>query len=659
MLKTRINLTILLLVIFCGSQFAQKYDLNSPDSKLRVGVTINTSVNLSVYLSNSEIVTISGIELNLDNDRNPGVNPKVVETTFKKYNEKIFPVVREKNEVIPDIYNELEIRFERQYSLKIRAYDNGIAYRFTTNYHDSIIVFEEKQNFIFPENHSIYFPEEESFITHSERLYDHTKLSKINGSRFCSLPTLIELENNAKVLILEADIENYAGMYLRGDDKDSLSLIGIFPKYPKKEELKRDRDFLVTERENFIAKSEGARNFPWRILAVSQDDKELLTNQLVYQLAPENRLTDCSWIKPGKVAWDWWNYNNIYNVDFRAGVNTKTYKFFIDFAADAGLDYIILDEGWYELGDLTSLNPEIEMDTILTHAKERGIGVILWVVWKTLDDQLTEALNLFQEWGVAGIKVDFMQRDDQKVVDYYYRVAEEAAKRKMLVDFHGSYKPAGIRRAFPNVITREGVKGLENCKWSDEASPINNLIIPFTRMVAGPMDYTPGAMINATKENFREVFTKPMSLGTRCHQLAMYVVYESPLQMLADSPTHYLKEKESLMYLSKVPTIWDETMPIDAKVGEYVLIARRSGENWFVGAMTNWEERDLVLDLGFLDEGKYIIEYYRDGINADRNAEDYKFAKTILRSDDEIRIHMAPGGGWAAFIYKTNNNSRD
>jgi alpha-glucosidase len=361
-------------------------------------------------------------------------------------------------------------------------------------------------------------------------------------------------------------------------------------------------------------------------------------------------MSDTSWIKPGKVAWDWWNFNNIFGVPFRAGVNTETYKHYIDFAAENGLEYIILDEGWYKLGDLLSVVPEIDMNALAAHAKTRGVGLVMWVVWKTFDLQMDATLDQFEKWGVKGIKVDFMQREDQWMVNYYERVAREAAKRKMLVDFHGAYKPTGLYRTWPNVVTSEGVLGLEQSKWGDMASPDNAVTFPFMRMLAGPVDYTPGAMLNAAKKDFKPIFDRPMSQGTRCQQLAMYVVFESPLQMLADSPSNYRREPESLAFLAAVPSVWDETRILSAAVGEHILVARRSGREWYVGALTNWDARDLDVDLSFLGAGEFRAVIFRDGVNAHRAGVDYAREEQAVAAADRLTIHLAPGGGWAARI---------
>ena len=376
---------------------------------------------------------------------------------------------------------------------------------------------------------------------------------------------------------------------------------------------------------------------------------------MVYKLSTPLQLKDTDWIRPGKVAWDWYNANNIYGVDFESGINTETYKYYIDFASKYGLEYIILDEGWYDIKTNDLIHPvkDIDMEALAAYGREKNVGLILWVTWKALEDQFEEALAKFSAWDIKGIKVDFMQRDDQWMVRYYEKVAKRAAEYKMLVDFHGSYKPSGLRRAYPNVITREGVRGLEQNKWEGQmANPEHNVELPFMRMLTGPMDYTPGAMVNAQKKNYAPIWDRPMSLGTRCHQLAMYVVYESPLQMLADSPSHYLKEEECMEFLSVVPAIWDDTRVLHGRFGQDVAVARRNGDEWYVGAMTNWDQRDLEIDFSFLGDGEFTIELYQDGVNAARYASDYKKITKKVTKDTKETIHLAPGGGWAARIHK-------
>jgi len=624
------------------------YDIISPDKNLRLKVTVNEKIQYSVSYQSKLLIEPSAISLRLGDGTILGAKPQVHQVKDRTVDEEIGPSIRVKNKVIVDRFKEVSLEFEGGYKLIFRVYDDGVAYRFVTDIDKEIKVVTEEVTFNFADDHAIYFPEEESFQTHSERDYKYLKLSDISDGMMCSLPALVDVADGSKVLITEADLEDYPGLYLRGGG--SRSLYGKFPAYALAEKARNDRDVPVTKRADFIAKTHGRRSFPWRVLIVADKDGDLIESEMVYKLAKPLQLTDTSWIKPGKVAWDWYNYLNIYGVDFRAGINTETYKYYIDFAAKYGVEYIILDEGWYVLGDLMHVVDGMDMEELFRYAKSKNVGIIPWVIWKTLDDQLEQAMDQFEKWGAKGLKVDFMQRDDQWMVNYYHKIATEAAKRHMMIDFHGSYKPTGLRRAYPNVITREGVRGLENCKWGDAANPEYNVTIPFIRMVAGPMDYTPGAMVNAQKQNFRPIFNRPMSLGTRCHQLAMYVVYESPLQMLADSPSNYLKERECMKFLAKVPTVWDETIVLDAKVADYVLIARRNGDEWYVGAMTDWTSRELTIDFSFLGPGRHRMEIYKDGINADRHGNDYKREQAKVRASDKMKIKLAPGGGWAAII---------
>jgi alpha-glucosidase len=371
---------------------------------------------------------------------------------------------------------------------------------------------------------------------------------------------------------------------------------------------------------------------------------------MIWKLASASEIEDPSWIKPGKVSWDWWNDNNIYGVDFKAGINTETYKYYIDFASNYNLEYIILDEGWYHLEDVLKIKKEINLPELLAYAESKNVGIILWVTWKALYDQLDLALQTFEDWGVKGIKVDFMQRDDQWMVNYYTLIAEKAAQHHLLVDFHGAYKPTGLHRTYPNVITFEGVAGMEQSKWGTKANPEHDLILPFIRMVAGPMDYTPGAMKNASQEDFRPIYSSPMSQGTRCHQLAMYVVFESPLQMLSDNPSNYLKEAEAMKFLEQVPTTWDDTKVLSAKVSDYILLTRKSKEKWFIGAMTDWDERYLSISFDFLDEGDYMLQIWQDGINADKHGADFQTKVLMVDKKTILPIHLAKGGGWVGIL---------
>jgi len=629
------------------------HTLCSPNKNLEVKIQISENIEYSVLFKSKEIFISSPISLMIDEGKELGGNAKVVDVVRRSVDEKIFPVVKEKRETVYDRCNELTLRFSDDYGLIFRVYDDGLAYRFFTRFDRKVKIVSEEATFRFSKNHHLYFPFTKSFQTSFENIYTYLPIEEITSDRIGFAPVLINMERGPWVAITEADLEDYPGMFLTGSDEGPF-LKGIFAAFPQKEELIRDRDLVVTERADYIAETEGNRMFPWRVIVIAEDEGDLVESDIVFRLSKPLEIKDTSWIKPGKVAWDWWNANNIYGVDFKAGINTETYKYYIEFASKHGIEYVILDEGWSDTTDLSRINPEIDMKELLAYAKEKNIGIILWCVWITLDKQLHNALDLFEKWGVKGIKVDFMNRDDQKVVNFYHKIAREAAKRHLVVDFHGAYKPSGLRRAYPNVLTREGVLGLEHNKWSDKETPEYDLTIPFIRMLAGPMDFTPGAMVNAQKKNFRPVFERPMSQGTRIHQLAMYVVYESPLQMLADSPSNYRKEPEMMTFLSNVPTVWDETKVLDAKVSDYIIVARKRAGEWYIGAMTDWTPRKLKVHLGFLKNGAYTAEIYSDGPNASKYASDFQKTERKVSRDDTIEIELAPGGGWVARIYRSD-----
>jgi alpha-glucosidase len=637
------------LLGFVPSAVAQEsFRLLSPDQRIELKIRSGDRVHYEVRFQGTPVLADSTFSMNLDHTI-LGLHAKVTGSKERTYDAIVEPAVRQKFAKVREHYNELRLEMEGHYAVIFRAYDEGVAYRLETSLPQSQVkVYGEESNFNFPDNYTVYYPQEESFMSHNERKYLPLKLAEIAPASIASLPAVVDV-NGVKIAIAESDIEDYPGLWLKGTGGNGLA--ATFPPYPLKETLERDRDFKVSEAADYIAVTGGTRSYPWRLLGIAAKDGDLITNQLVWLLEKPSQVQDTSWIRPGKVAWDWWNALNLSGVNFKSGVNTQTYKYYIDFAAKYGLQYIVLDEGWYKLGNVLEVVPGVNMEELAAYAKQNNVGIILWVVWKSFDDQFEAALDQFQKWGIKGIKVDFMQRNDQKLINFYSKVCRETARRKMLVDFHGGQSQVTMTRTWPNMITGEGVRGMEWSKWSAESEPQHNVTLPFTRMFLGPMDYTPGAMLNATKKSFAPISERPMAMGTRCHQLAMYVVFESPLQMLADSPSNYMREPEAMEFLGPVPTVWDESKVLDARLGEYVVIARRSGKDWYVAAMTNWTRRDLEVDLSFLPPGDFSIEAYQDGINADRNANDYKKTKTRTGDTRKLNIALAPGGGWAARIY--------
>ena len=626
------------------------FDLRSPDGRIEIRIRTAGQIRYDVVLKGRAVLENSTLSLDVEHKK-LGVQPKVTGAKQRSSDQIVEPVVREKFAKIRDHYNELKLNLAGDYAVLFRAYNEGAAYRFETSLPQAEVkIYGEESVFEFPTNFIVYYPQEDGFFSHNERKYLPQHLSEIAPAFLATLPAVVDVGDGAKIAIAESDVESYPGLWLKGTGGNGLA--ATFPPYPLKESLTGDRDYRVAESADYIAVTAGTRTFPWRVIGVAERDGDLLTNQIVYLLEKPSEVQDTSWIKPGKVAWDWWNANNVYGVDFKAGINTETYKYYVDFAAKYSISYIILDEGWYKLGNVLEVVPEINMGELTAYAKQKNVGIILWVVWKTLDDQLIPALDQFANWGVKGIKVDFMQRSDQKLIEYYYRVSRECAKRKMLVDFHGDQKPASMTRTWPNLISAEGVRGMEWSKWSADSEPKHNVTLPFTRMFLGPMDYTPGAMRNATKATFAAIHDQPMALGTRCHQLAMYVVFESPLQMLSDSPSNYMREPETMEFLGPVPTEWDETKVLDASIADYVVVARRNGPDWYVGAMTDWTPRTLEIDLSFLPAGNFTMEAYQDGVNADRNASDYKKISTPVNRNTKLKLPLASGGGWAARIHQ-------
>jgi len=655
---------ILLILVTITSQLeAQKmktFTIASPDGGIEVKVIAGEKLQWTATHRSQTIITPSTISLTLYSGEVLGNNPEIRNPKSETINNKI-AAINYKKETVPDNYNQLTLNCKGDYGIIFRAYNDGVAYRFFTKKKDSLIVRSEEANFNFSDDDSAYIPysndphNKDKYQCSFENTYQHIRLSQFVKDTVAFAPVLVELANNKKAVITEADLEEYPGMFLT-NGKTTNGLSGDFAPYVLTQ-LQNERNpvqALVTKRAGFIAKTKGTRTFPWRIVIISTNDKDLLNNDMVYRLASPSRVTDVSWIRPGKVAWDWWNDWNIAHVDFRAGVNTATYKYYADFAAANHIDYILLDEGWSDDRDIMKIVPEINLKDIIDYAARKNVGVWLWMGSYPLDQKMEEAFSTYSKLGVRGFKIDFMDRDDQGMVEYYYRVAKTAATHHIMVDFHGAYKPTGLQRTYPNVVNVEGVHGMEQLKWSNPDMPKFDVTIPFVRMIAGPMDYTPGAMRNATKQSFRPIYSQPMSQGTRCHQLAMYIMYEAPFEMLSDNPTVYMREQESVNFIASIPTTFDETVALDGKVGEYALMARRKAREWYVGGMSNWNARDVTIDLSFLKDGNYEAEIFKDGINADRDATDYKKEVIKVSSKEKLNVYLSNGGGWAARIYPSH-----
>ena len=575
---------ILLHIILCTCIVTQakNYTVSSPDGKTKVTVTAGKQLSWSINYNGERILNPSLMQMDIEGQtEQPGVNPKVIKAKTLKVNSEQTAVIPLKQRIIKDQYNQLTLTCKGNYAIVFRVYNNGAAYRFETSLKQpKVIINTETIEQNWTEGCKLYWPREKNqeYLTHCEAIFDELNISSLTNDMKGYLPIYLSTPKGTKVVIMESDLFDYPNLFLTGDRNNTLS--GEFPPVVLKSALKEgaDRDEVLLEKASYIAETEGTRTFPWRVLMINEDDKAVIENNLVYQLASPSVTQDTDWIKPGKISWDWWSTLNVYGVDFKAGVNTDTYKYFIDFASKYGIEYILLDEGWSAgTWNIKEPIPGLDIPELVRYGKERNVGLVLWTLWNPLDKELDEILDVYEKWGIKGIKVDFMQRSDQYMVNFYERVGKAAMERKLLVDFHGSFKPSGLQKKYPNVMTFEGVLGLEHDKDSRDINPVHDLILPFTRMVAGPMDYTPGAVNNATAEDFYINFVHPISLGTRAHQAALYVVYESPLQMLADSPSNYYKAPEFASFISRIPTIWEDTKAITAKIGEQLVIARKNG----------------------------------------------------------------------------------
>lgn len=640
------------------------YQVSSPDGHITVSVTVGENISYTVSRDGQTLIAPSTISMNLSDGIIFGQNDKVRKTMRSSFDET-FPTVAYKKAEVRDNYNQILLNF-KEFSLIFRAYDDGVAYRFVSNLDKkkTYEVISEQAEFNFGEDRQAFIPYvnsgaktvEGQFFNSFENTYTVQNLSQWRKDRLAFLPLVVAADDGVKILITEADLTNYPGMHVIGTE-GSNSLKGTFAPYPKVIDQGGHNKLqgMVKERENFIAKASGDEVFPWRVIVVSTSDSQLAVNDMVWKLSPKQDVgTDYSWVKPGKVAWDWWNDWNLYGVDFKAGINNETYKYYIDFASTHGIAYVILDEGWAVnlQADLFQVIPEIDIQELVDYGKERGVGIILWAGYWAFNRDMEKVCKHYSEMGVKGFKVDFMDRDDQLMVNFHARAAETAARYDLMLDFHGTYKPTGLSRRWPNVVNYEGVHGLEQMKWRPkECDQVTyDVTVPFIRMAAGPMDYTQGAMRNASKSNYRPVYNEPMSQGTRCRQLAEYVVFDSPLNMLCDSPSNYISEAECTEFIAACPETWDESLGVNGEIGKYITIARRSGDAWYVGALTNWDERDITLDLSFLGEGEWTLDIFEDGPNAQKAARDYVHTTATVPADRKITVHLAPGGGWAAKI---------
>ena len=653
----KLYLAILSLLLLIGNaSFAakeKKYVLSSPDGTLKVEISAGNELAYQVMHGNDTILSHSNIGLVLENGTIVGKTPRITGERRRKIKDNIeSPFYRFKEFVATG--NELDLKLKGGFGIIFRAYNEGVAYRFYTTQSSDIIIKEEQAEFNFKEDYTAYLPyttnDKKPMAMAYQNVYDITPLSKAQP-KLAFLPVTVDC-GSVKLTLLESDLEAYPGMFVQSQ-QGKYGLKGVFAPYPAKTDFYpwRKQEY-VTETTDFISRSRGSRSYPWRVLAITEKDTDMPVNNLVYALASPNRIGDTSWIKTGKVACDWWNDWNLKGVPFKAGINMDTYKYYIDFASRNGLEFIVLDEGWYDpkSGDMLTVIPELDLTELIAYGKSKGVEIVLWTVFNVLDSQLEAACKKYADMGIKGFKVDFLDRDDQTAVEMVYRIAEMTARYKLTLDLHGIYKPTGINRTYPHIINFESVFGMEEVKWTDIKNnmPLYDVTFPYIRMMAGPVDYTPGAMRNATKADWRAMYYTPASMGTRCHQLAAYIVHDSPFTMLCDAPTNYLNEQECVDFIASLPVEVDSTFIASGELGKYIVTVRKKDVNWYIGGMTNWDERDVQLDFSFLPEGmSYTAVLFKDGVNANKQAEDYRKETIRIDKDSRLTLHLASGGGFA------------
>lgn len=648
--KIRFILFTLLSLSVAAHAQEKQIDLQSPGGSIQVSVSLSDKIYYSVSVNKESLMQKNYLSLML-NDGTLGQNPKLLSIKKGKGANILKQDVPLKFSAVNNSYNSLVLNFKGDYSVEFRAFDDGLAYRFLTRKKGQIDVINEDFAVNFPEDYLLHVQQPGGFKTAYEEAYSQVNSKDWKSTdKMSNLPMLIDTREAYKILISESDLSDYPGMFLNGTGNNGL--LSAFPKAPLEFGEDGDRSQKILKEAGYIARTTGNRSFPWRYFVITSSDKQLIENTMTLKLASASQIKDPSWIKPGQASWEWWNDAAPYgpDVNFVSGYNLETYKYYIDFAAKFGLKYIIMDEGWAKsTTDPFTPNPKVDVHELIRYGKEKGVGIVLWLTWLTVHNHM-DVFKTFQDWGIKGLKIDFMDRSDQWIVNYYESVAKEAAKHQLLVDFHGAFKPSGLEYKYPNVISYEGVRGMEQMGGT---LPDNSLYLPFMRNAVGPMDYTPGAMLSMQPEVYKAERPNAASIGTRAYQMALFVVFESGIQMLADNPTLYYRNLDCTEFITQVPTTWDETKALEAEAGEVAVVAKRKGQTWFIGGITNGKEkeRNLELSFDFLEKGKtYTMTYFEDGINADRQAMDYRKKTVQVKSGDRFPVKMARNGGFAAVI---------
>ena len=635
----RILLTAI-AVIMTLSAYAENISLLSPNGDIKVTVSVDEDVTWSLAIDGQNALYNGKIAMYTTNGTF-GEMPKLKSVKRNSVDRTVTPVIALKQSEIRDNYNAMTLAFNGNWALEFRAYDNGAAYRFITSSKNELTVLDETAEFVLPADATAYMSYSKSHVTMYEEPYTAVKMKDMSiQDKHSYLPILFS-SDNWRMMISETDLHDYPAMFLQANKQNTLNT--AMPKAISEYIVDGHKQFPAGY-EKHIAKTAGSRTFPWRVVTLTKDDASMVLSHLNYLLSSEPAAGSAwSWVKPGQVAWDWWNWWTITGVDFETGINTKTYQHITDFAAEYGIEYILLDEGWAIDGKPLELNPDINLSEIVSHAKAKGVGVFLWMAWDQVEMCFDTIFKQYKDWGVDGVKIDFMDRSDQWMMSWYEKVMKEATKHQLLVDFHGSITPKGLEREYPNLVSYEGVRGIEN---GTDCKPSNSIYLPFIRNVVGAMDFTPGSMNSLHLENAHSTPELPSGIGTRAYQMALYIVFESGVQMLADSPSAYRTAPDCTKFISETPVVWDETRVLNAELGESIVFARRSGDVWFVGGITDENSREIEISLDFLPEGKFTLTSFEDGVNANRIAKDYKKTVREVNASQKLTLKMAREGGW-------------
>lgn len=640
-----ISLILLTIVSICG--YAQKViTAQSPDGQTSVRVTLSDRIYYDVISHNETLLEESVIGMQL-RDKTLGVNPILRKKSISSVKETVTPLFPLKFSQVENNYTLLTLNMKGGYAVDFRLYNDGVAFRMRTSLPGEIEIIQENTIFQLADTCKLVLQQPGGFKTGCEESYSIVNSNKWKKEeRMSELPILI-MGKNQKILLSEFDLFSYPGLFLKGNADNSLT--AIQPKVPLEYEDDGDRRQRILKEADYIAKTDGTRTFPWRYMLITQEDGRLAENTMPMRLAQKCSIKETDWIKPGQTCWDWLNgipYGQ--DVTFKGGINLDTYKYFVDFASRNGIPYMIMDEGWaLNTRDPYHTNPDVNLPELINYAKSKNVGIFLWLPWLTVEHNM-DLFSKFEKWGIVGTKIDFMDRQDQWMVDFYDRVAKEAAKHHIMIDFHGAFHPSGLEYRYPNVLTYEGVRGME---FNGACTPKNSIWFPFLRNAVGPMDYTPGPMICNQPEVHHGNRPFCAGVGTKTYHLAAFVIFESHIQMLMDNPCRYDMWPDCRDFITGVPVNWDETRVLAAEAGEYIVMAKRKGEQWFIGGITNDKQRETEITLNFLPEGKELqMTSFIDGVNANRMAMDYRMEHTTVNKSTKLHIKMARNGGFAAAI---------